>query len=543
MERHNKGSQWRRWDLHVHTPDTALEDRYQGDWGGFLQAIEAQSAVQVVGVTDYLSIDNYSEVRRHKLEGRLSNVDLLIPNIEFRMGPETSSGQAVNIHVLTSPDAPDHEARICRALEDLNFQFTDGEWYRCTREELTKLGRAYSAPNDLNDKTAYCEGVKQFKVEFTKFKHWFEGQTWLHDNSLIFVAGGKDGVGGLRHRGGWGAVRLQIQKFSHGFFSANPSDREFWLNEREGDNTFSVCNGPKPCIHGSDAHSLSELFEPALNRYCWIKSDLTFQGLRQILYEPEDRVFIEETPPGKHVNAKVIDSIKITSVGCDPWFEPVTIPLGTGLVSIIGKRGSGKSALAELITFAAGSWVKENRSTFIERAYKHIAGLEVELIWRNGDHLPAVIGQAAQSKPRLRYLSQHFVEKLCSVDHTGVELVHEIERVIFAHTPVEDRLGAASFDQLREKRAGSLRQERSRQKSEIVRLIDELVRLRQRQTTLLAKKADITKAEEDRNNLKVQINSLATGDETSFVEQLAEYQKKVLDLEQRVANFREVADM
>ena len=127
------------------------------------------------------------------------------------------------------------------------------------------------------------------------------------------------------------------------------------------------------------------------------------------------------------------------------WFEPVTIPLGTGLVSIIGKRGSGKSALAELITFAAGSWVKENRSTFIERAYKHIAGLEVELIWRNGDHLPAVIGQAAQSKPRLRYLSEHFVEKLCSVDHTGVELVHEIERVIFAHTPVEDRLGAASL--------------------------------------------------------------------------------------------------
>ena len=60
-----------------------------------------------------------------------------------------------------------------------------------------------------------------------------------------------------------------------------------------------------------------------------------------------------------------------------------------------------------------------------------------------------------------------------------------------------------------------------------MRLIDELVRLRQRQTTLLAKKADITKAEEDRNNLKVQINSLATGDETSFVEQLAEYQKKV----------------
>ena len=161
--------------------------------GGVFSRLSRRKALSKSWVLlTHLLIDNYSEVCRNKLVGRLSNVDLLIPSIQFRMGPETSSGQAVNIHVLTSPDAPDHEARICRALEDLNFQFTDGEWYRCTREELTKLGRAYSAPNDLNDKTAYCEGVKQFKVEFTKFPDLIEGQTWLHDNSLIFVAGGEE---------------------------------------------------------------------------------------------------------------------------------------------------------------------------------------------------------------------------------------------------------------------------------------------------------------------------------------------------------------
>lgn len=34
--------------------------------------------------------------------------------------------------------------------------------------------------------------------------------------------------------------------------------------------------GIKPCIHGSDAHDLNKLFEPDLQRYCWIKAEPTF---------------------------------------------------------------------------------------------------------------------------------------------------------------------------------------------------------------------------------------------------------------------------
>ena len=45
------GSTWRRWDLHVHTPDTSLNDQF-GDWDEFLAAIEGQTEVSVLGVTD-----------------------------------------------------------------------------------------------------------------------------------------------------------------------------------------------------------------------------------------------------------------------------------------------------------------------------------------------------------------------------------------------------------------------------------------------------------------------------------------------------------
>lgn len=30
MENYNRGSEWRRWDLHVHTPETNKNDNYKG---------------------------------------------------------------------------------------------------------------------------------------------------------------------------------------------------------------------------------------------------------------------------------------------------------------------------------------------------------------------------------------------------------------------------------------------------------------------------------------------------------------------------------
>ena len=78
------GSIWQRWDLHVHTPGTALNNQY-GDWDEYLAAIEGQRDVKVIGVTDYASITNYSKLKNFKASGRIPNIDLLIPNIEFRL--------------------------------------------------------------------------------------------------------------------------------------------------------------------------------------------------------------------------------------------------------------------------------------------------------------------------------------------------------------------------------------------------------------------------------------------------------------------------
>lgn len=88
--RHNQpsesGSHWRRWNPHIHAPGTLLNDQFDGDWDGYLRAIEsARPTVEVIGVTDYLCLETYKAVTAHKKAGRLPDVTLLFPNVEFRM--------------------------------------------------------------------------------------------------------------------------------------------------------------------------------------------------------------------------------------------------------------------------------------------------------------------------------------------------------------------------------------------------------------------------------------------------------------------------
>jgi hypothetical protein len=56
-----RGSEWRRWDLHIHTPFSIVQD-YGGNteenWERFIAEIEnLPPDVKVIGINDYIFID------------------------------------------------------------------------------------------------------------------------------------------------------------------------------------------------------------------------------------------------------------------------------------------------------------------------------------------------------------------------------------------------------------------------------------------------------------------------------------------------------
>lgn len=106
MAKYPKGSEWRIWDLHIHTPGTAKNDQYGNDgavWEAYIAKLEENTDVAVLGITDYFSIENYLFLKQKQAEGRLQGKTIL-PNVELRITPVTKQETPINIHVIFNPE-------------------------------------------------------------------------------------------------------------------------------------------------------------------------------------------------------------------------------------------------------------------------------------------------------------------------------------------------------------------------------------------------------------------------------------------------------
>jgi hypothetical protein len=115
----SRGSEWHRWEPHIHAPGTILNNQFGAidPWGAYLTALEGLTPrIEAIAVTDYYVADTYEEFLKHKGGGRLPGVHLLFPNIELRLDVAAKSG-FVNIHLLVSPEDPEHLSEAKRILK------------------------------------------------------------------------------------------------------------------------------------------------------------------------------------------------------------------------------------------------------------------------------------------------------------------------------------------------------------------------------------------------------------------------------------------
>ncbi len=462
--------------MHLHAPGTALENQFS-NWENYLTTLEqAEPPVKALGVTDYLSTIGYESARKHQSSGRLANV-MLFPNLEFRISPPTKKAGAINIHLLVDPTADDHVARVKEALAGLSYVFGD-ETIRCTPDGLTRLGLHLKPNLRGNQDAAYREGVGQFKPSFETFRDWRNGDRWLRRNTLVALASHtSDGGAGIRNVSGWDAVHDELHRYADIILSGNPKDREYWLgagtdNEAELVRRFG---GPKPCLHGCDAHRDEKILAPDLDRYCWIKAEPTFEGLKQALYEPQERVCIGANPPARHNPDAVIHSVRLTNT--KKWFADTDLRLNPGLIAIIGEKGSGKTALTDCIAHAAGELL-DSKDSFLARAGDHLSGAHINLRWASGREERGVVGTPSdESEPDITYLPQKFVERLTAGDDQGERLRTEVERVVFNYLPAHDQQGATSLQELRDSLTEGIQRRRVELSSEITKLSAQIAQL------------------------------------------------------------------
>lgn len=372
----NKGSEWRKWDLHIHTKFTNKNDQFKSSSFGefceimFRKALEKD--ISVIGITDYFSIENYLMVIefQKKIETsplfdeeekiKIKNI-FILPNIELRMLPSTNAGKLINIHCIFNPS-------YVHSLDNDFFGSIEhtgaGKNCKMNRQGLIDLGKQIDTTADANK--AYQIGINNFAVSPQHLKDLLKNDEFRNNVIVVVSNSTNDGASGLQKHydlfendtdSSLDAVRKSIYYMSDCIFSSNDNDIQYFAGKRKDtkDIVKEKCGSLKPCIHGSDAHSEEKLFNPDNNRYCWIKADTTFEGLKQIICEPE-RVKIQQSAPNQdRAKYNIIEKVKFIDNSVEDRFTDFEIGFSDNLNTIIGGKSSGKSLLMHMMAHSLGN--------------------------------------------------------------------------------------------------------------------------------------------------------------------------------------------
>ena len=325
-----KGSEWRKWDLHVHTKadvnykyssDTNISSKEQNDDEYpkiFITHLYSIDNLGVIALTDHNSanwIDRIIQANENHNPGNGREKITILPGVEIE------TGDGIHLLVIFNPDSQ---------LEDVKTNFRKASWKETIEHFLTSIR---NIENSSANKTT---------EEILK-----EAEKW--DAICIFAHVTND-KGFFRISSGDRKTKIYKHPLTQIFQIPNEGiSNNGYLNIIEGKNP-GYGNKSITKITASDAKSLKDI---ATNN-CWIKADPTFEGLKQIIYEPEERVRIQENNPEYDFDKPTFSKINIIQPievfnGEIVKFDKTELPLNKNLVTIIGGRGTGKSLLLNYI--------------------------------------------------------------------------------------------------------------------------------------------------------------------------------------------------
>lgn len=527
-----RGSEWRKWDLHVHAPGTKLNNAYaskegEPDLEQFCQIVH-DSDVAAVAVTDYFSLDGYFAAKAKYDELYPDDPKLWLPNLELRLPVAVNrQEQNVNLHLIFRPTLTKDEAD--KFLGHLKTEGTTGT----TRNRVTC--KDLSSKQDYESATVSIESIEH-AVKETFGEHAVHRSE--RSQHLLVVASAKgDGIraGGTSGRQRKNLLSDEIDKYSDGFYAnATGGSREYFLDTArlEGDDQVA----PKPVYDGCDAHNFDDLRKglgkhvadgDAHRNITWIKADPSYAGLLQTLIEPAERVTIQAAEPDQKEPYKVITRV-IFSGATD---FPSEVLLSRNLNAIIGSRSSGKSALLAFIAHAvdpvetvriqaetAGLRDESDAGPAAGFTWSDVAGVTCEVEWESG----------GSTAGKVIYIPQN---SLYTLSEQPDEITKKIAPALFRTYPTVK----TAYDSAKSKVDAA--------NTEIKASVDEWFSLDERiseRTKEIQDLGDKTAITAERDRLQLEVDAIKTAAKLTD-DEVAKYQEIAGDLDAKQARLREIS--
>ncbi len=568
---HPRGSLWRIWDLHVHTPDSIIQKygpRNDETWDKFLKDLEAlPPSVRVLGINDYIFLDGFRRVLAEKKRGRLANIELILPVIELRLdkfgGTDTNLNR-VNFHVIFSEElsADTIQEQFINALSShymLSPKY-DGalvQWGGLpTKNSLEDLGKKIieSVPQKERSQfgTPLIEGFNGLSISLENVCRVLDGP-YLKGKHLTAV--GKTEWWNIKWNDKSIAEKKNIINFADFVFIASDSVK----NYQRAKESLKLAGVNDRLLDCSDAHSLalSQEKDRLGNCFTWVKADPTFQGLKQVLIETDERIFVGDVPPQLSMvdknKTKYIKSLSVKKVSGiskatgEIWFNS-DISMNHGLVAIIGNKGSGKSALGDILGLLGNSRQQEAFSFLSSAKFKKLPEnkskyFEAKLEWESGESVTRKLDYTidASEVERIKYVPQNYFEDICnqlgSIEETAFD--KELKKVIFSHVSEPDKLGKTNLDELIFYKSGEIKEAINSARQKLEKVNREIANLEKQLTKefreslenqLHAKRSELKAA--NASKPAVIKKPSKKGDQQS--DSLKAQEKKIQDLQQQI---------
>lgn len=372
------GSVWRKWDLHVHTPASYTWDRAVDD-NAYKEIIKKmnKSDVEAFAVTDYWTFKGYEKLL--EVNAKLPETErlkkVLLPGIELRFDILTDEENPndktrVNFQVVFNNDDRSGLYRVNQFYSQLKVSSTQKV---ISERSFIEIAKDYS--DDVLQKLA---GKKRKQCKDNDYLIAGYKSCYISYDCLIGILNDKDLKENLfiivpwDKYGGISKIdpilrddtKKKLTKLSDALESAKNDTIKLFLLDKEllkGKSWAEsweqfLDNQEKPCVCGSDAKKIENIGVFPNNKACWIKADVTypFEGLKQIIYEPKERVYIGKDDPFAFKHS-IINSFSISGKNDKFFFKKIgSVSLSAGLNCVIGPRGAGKSALLDAIAFSLG---------------------------------------------------------------------------------------------------------------------------------------------------------------------------------------------
>lgn len=416
-----RGSEWRKWDLHFHTP-ASFDYQFKAATNEQIVQTMIDANVGAFAVTDHHVMD---VPRIKEMQALAAGRVTIFPGIELR----TELGGSSLVHMIgifpEDCDIGDTWTKVSAGLRitEADVQRKGDERVYVDFRDSAKLIRELGGIVTVHagHKANTIEGIKNSEL----YKQQLKTDLLKESVDVLEVGRASDlsnyekivfpGIG----------IRLPVCVFS--------------------DN------------HDIRSYSVSEP--------CWIKADPTFHGLRQILNEPEDRVFVGDAPPSlirtsQHAT-RVATTVAVkktaSATTTEKWFDAL-LPLNNELVAVIGNKGSGKSALSDIIGLLGNTPRYESFSFLTPAKFRQPKNnksrqFEACLTWADGT-IDSVANLDMNPSPdaveKVKYIPQSYLEDICNEIGAGKggRFYNELQQVIFSHVPEVEQLGFATLDEL-----------------------------------------------------------------------------------------------